>query len=182
MNLVYIDEYDLLGSEYYWNNHEKMNITKNELIEIGITDSRILVHKDLIPPLQSVNEAFLTKGMRLYVKEGYRSKELYELAFRKRVEKFGEKETSRLMNVEDTPHTTGRTVDVTLWDHKENKEIEMRNKKDDPEALFMDFYREKTDSKSKRYQELQHFMITTMIENGFQIGKLREYFHFSLPE
>ena len=178
-DLVHIDDYGLLGSEYYWNNHEKMNITKDELLAIGMTDGRIQVHKDIIASLQAVDKAFQEKGMRLYLKEGYRSNALYELAFRKRKERFGEKETRQLMNIDDRPHASGKSVDVAPWNPTENKEIPTRNKKDDPQAIFIDFYKGSDDDESKRYQELQEFTIATMLANGFEIGKLKEYFHFN---
>jgi D-alanyl-D-alanine dipeptidase len=178
-DLVYIEDHGLLGSEYYWNNYEKMNITREELLAIGMTDGRVRVHKDLIPGLVAADNAFREKGMRLYLKEGYRSNELYELAFRKRRERFGEDQTRKLMNIVDRPHASGRAVDVAPWDPQEEKEIWTRNKKDDPAALFIDFYKGKDDPESGRYQEIQEFMIATMLANGFSIGTLREYFHFN---
>lgn len=178
-DLVYIDEYGLLGGEYYWNNHERMNITKDELLAIGMTGDRVQVHKELVAPPQAVDRAFQEKEMRLYLKEGYRPDALYELAFRKRTEKFGEKDTQRIMNMTERPHATGRSVDVVPWDPKENKEISARSNKDEVAALFIDFYKDKTDAESRRYQALQEFVIATMLANGFQIGRLREYFHFN---
>ncbi|HUC31097.1 MAG TPA: hypothetical protein VMR99_00200 [Candidatus Paceibacterota bacterium] len=117
--------------------------------------------------------------MRLYIREGCRPHALYELAFKKRTEKFGEKDTRRIMNMEDKPHASGKSVDVVLWDPKTNQEIPARKKEDGIPAMFIDFYKGKTDEESRRYQELQEFTIATMLANGFEIGKLREYFHFN---
>ena len=182
-DLIYTDEYGLLGSEYYWENRGKMNISMDELFSIGITDNRVRVHKDIIPALQEVDKEFQEREIRPYIKQGYRSPALYELAFRKRSEKYGEVETDLLMNIKDKPHITGKAVDIALWDPIEKVEIPTRNRKDDPDSLFIDFYKNKTDSESKRYQEMQDFIIATMTSNGFYTGKLREYFHFNyFPE
>lgn len=177
-DLVSIADHGLLGSEYYWDNRERLNITEEELHVVGV-DGRVQVHKDLIGPLQKADKAFQAKGMRIYIREGYRPDALYELAFRKRKDKFGEEDTRRIMNMEDRPHASGRSVDIVPWDPKENKEIPARKREDGVPAMFMDFYKERTDEEGKQYQELQNFMIETMLANGFQIGKRHEYFHFN---
>ena len=78
----------------------------------------------------------------------------------------------------DMPHASGKSVDVALWDPQENKEVYMRDSKDDPDALFLDFYRDKTDEQSRYFQKLQDFVVQTMRSNGFDIGKKNEYFPF----
>lgn len=177
-DFVYINDYGLLGSEYYWDNRERLNITEEELRAAGV-DGRVQVHKDLIPSLRVADKTFKEKGMRLYIREGYRPHALYELAFMKRKEKFGETDTRRIMNMEDRPHASGRAVDVVPWDEKENKEISARKREDGVPAMFIDFYKKRMDGEGKRYQELQEFMINTMLANGFQTGIKREYFHFN---
>jgi len=129
--------------------------------------------------LQQVDKAFQEKGMRMYIREGYRPHALYELVFKKRSEKFGEEDTRRIMNMEDRPHASGKSVDIVPWDPKTNQEIPARRKEDGVPAMFIDFYKERKDEEGKRYQELQEFMIKTMLANGFEIGRLQEYFHFN---
>lgn len=177
-NLVYIDEYGLLGINYYWNRRESYGISEEELENVGITNDRVRVHKDIIKALQEVDKEFKNIDYRLYVKEGYRPKELYELAYKKRVEKHGKEETDRLLNMTHMPHATGKTVDVTLWDPKEKSEVYLRDGDDGADALFIDFYKDKEDEKSRWFQEMQEYVIGTMLDNGFRLGRLREYFHF----
>jgi D-alanyl-D-alanine dipeptidase len=177
--LVYIDEYGLLGSNFYFRNHESKGISKEEIVLAGLVDGRVRVSLEIIEPLKRVDEVFKSKGYRLYLKEGYRSKAVYDLVFKKRSEKFGKEETERLINIKDMPHATGKTVDVTIWDPKENKEVYSRNVKDGVEALFIVFYRHQNAPESARYQELQEFVIRAMLEQGFRVGVKREYFHFN---
>ena len=178
-NFVYIDEYGLLGSNFYWHKYEAKGLTKEDILSVGLTSDRVQVHKDIIDILVEIDQIFQDKfGYRMYIKEGYRSKELYEIVYKRRCEKFGKEETDKLLNMKDMPHSLGLSVDVALWDPKEDKEVYMRRGEDGADALFVDFYKDRTDEEGKRYQELQEFVINTMQDKGFRLGKLREYFHF----
>ncbi len=121
-NFVYIDEYGLLGSNFYWNNRGKTGATNEDLAAVGLVDDRVQVHKDIIPILLKIDEVFQQKRFRLYIKEGYRPKTLYELVYEKRVERFGKEATDRLLNMKDMPHANGKTVDTAPWDPKEDRE------------------------------------------------------------
>lgn len=178
-DFVYIDEYGLLGSNFYRANRHKTDATDEELRAVGLTDSRVRVHKDIVNILVDIDKKFQEKGYRLYIKEGYRSKKLYELVYKKRVERFGKERTDRLINMKDMPHSTGKTVDVALWDPKENKEIFLRNGADGDDAYFINFYKNKKDEQSRRFQELQDFVINTLQDYGFRVGVKGEYFHFN---
>jgi D-alanyl-D-alanine dipeptidase len=179
-NFVYIDQYELLGSNFYWHKRATYNISEAELFEVGLHGDRVLVHESIIQPLLAVDQKFQEQfGLRLYIKEGYRSAELYKLIYAKRVAKFGQEMTDKLLNITDMPHATGQSVDIALWNVVENKEVYLRNGADDPEALFADFYKNKTDQSSLDYQRLQEKMIIIMQDHGFRLGKLREYFHFN---
>lgn len=174
---VYIDEYGLLGSNFYWHKHDAKGITKEEILSIGLTSDRVEVHGGIVDLLVEIDIKFREElGYRLYIKEGYRSKDLYELVYRKRVEKFGKEETDRLLNMTDMPHSLGLSVDVALWDPKEEKEVYMRDGEDGADALFVDFYKNREEG--REYQRLQEFVINTMQDYGFRLGKKREYFHF----
>lgn len=177
--MVKISDYGLLGSNFYWNKYESKGLTKEDVLATGLTGDYVEVHKDLIPILQEIDEKFQEDlGYRLFIKEGYRSKALYEIVYKRRCEKFGEEETNKLLNMKDMPHSKGRSVDVTMWDPKEEKEVYFRKAEDGADALFADFYKDKEGEQSKHYQELQEYLINTMQEYGFRLGKLREYFHF----
>jgi D-alanyl-D-alanine dipeptidase len=179
MDLVYIDEHNLLGSNYYWQKHADYDVSREEVIAAGLTDNRAQVDQSLIRPLQQIDAVFQKHGYRLYVKEGYRPKAIYELIFPRRVKKFGEETTRRLVNIENMPHATGKTVDVTLWDPKTNQEVFSRSLADGIESMFIGFYKNKTDEASQHYQKLQDLIMTTMLEHGFAIGPKNEYFHFN---
>jgi D-alanyl-D-alanine dipeptidase len=180
LDLVYLDEYGLLGSNFYWHHRDKIKgATEEELAAVGLKDERVQVHKDLIEPLKNVDREFQKRGFRLYIKEGYRPKELYGLVYSKRVELFGREATDRLLNIRDMPHATGKSVDVTLWNEMEDKEIFMRDKNDGDNALFINFYRDRSDEQSQKYQELQDYVLDIMKKNGFGLGTKNEYFHFN---
>lgn len=179
-DFVYIDEYGLLGSNFYWNNRSKIpGVTSEDLIAVGLVDDRVQVHKGIIPVLLEIDTEFQKKEFRLYIKEGYRSKKLYELVYKKRVELFGKEATNRLLNMKDMPHANGKTVDMALWDPKIDKEIYLRDGKDGDDAYFINFYKDKDLGRAKYFQELQDFMINTMQDYGFRLGTKLEYFHFN---
>ncbi len=136
------------------------------------------VSEKLIHPLQKVEETLSPFGYRIYIKEGYRSRSLYDIVYKKRVEKFGKEETDSLLNMEGIPHAEGLSVDVALWSLSDNQEVYLRNGNDGVGALFINFYRNKPDTASQQYQELQDLVISTMMTCGFRLGTKREYFHF----
>ena len=63
-NFVYIDEYGLLGSNFYWSKGIKIDLPKEMLKRVGLEDERVLVHKDLITPLQNADKKLQEKGDR----------------------------------------------------------------------------------------------------------------------
>lgn len=177
-DLVYIDECGLMGSNFYWHKYESKGLTKEDILEAGLTSDRVQVSKEIIEPLQRAETVLKPLGYRLYIKEGYRARSLYEIVYNRRVEKFGKEETDSLLNMEGMPHAQGLSVDVALWSLTDNKEVYLRNGADGTDALFIHFYKDKTDADSVRYQQLQDLLIETMIREGFRLGTKREYFHF----
>lgn len=176
--LVYIDEYGLLGSNFYWHKFAAHGLSKGDILEAGLTSDRVQVDRRIIEALFAINKELEEKGWCLYIKEGYRSKALYEIIYKRRTEKYGKEETDSLLNMENMPHAGGFSVDVAIWDKTTDKEVFLRRGEDGVDALFIDFYKEKNDANSKRYQELQEYLIDLMGRHGFKIGTKREYFHF----
>ncbi len=172
-NFVYIDEYGLLGSNFYWHKGIEIGLSKEMLKRVGLENERVLVHKDLMTPLQNADKKLQEKGYRIFITEGYRSKELYGLIDEKITEKIGEKEKNRILNMKDMPHSIGKSVDVALW--RDGKKLILHDKKDGISGYFIDFYKET----NKSYQELQEMLIKIMQDNGFRLGTKREYFHFN---
>jgi D-alanyl-D-alanine dipeptidase len=177
-DLVYIDDYSILGSSFYWNRFADYGLTKEDILNVGLTDDRIQVSKKIIKSLVAVDEELKVKGWRLYIKEGYRSEALYKILYQRRTEKFGKETTDSLLNIDTMPHTTGLSVDVAIWDNTKNQEIFLRNKEDGIQAFFVDFYRHRVGDETKRYQELQDYLVDLMRRHGFKIGVKREYWHF----
>ncbi len=177
-DFVYIDDYGLKGINFYWQNYEAKGLSKEDVLAAGVTSARVQVHKDIIQPLLEVNNIFQDRGYELFIKEGYRSKALYEIMYQRRCEKFGKEETDRLINMKDMPHANGKTVDIALWDPKTNTEVYQRRGEDGIDGCFINFYKDKSGVDEKRCQELQDFTIKTMQSQGFRLGKKKEYFHF----
>lgn len=177
-DLVYIDDYGLLGSNFYWHKYANHGLSKEDILSAGLENDRVQVQKDMIKQLVLVDTELQKKGWRLYVKEGYRSNELYETVYKRRVEKYGKEETDSLLNLEGRPHALGLSIDAAIWDREENKEVYLRRGEDGLPALFIGFYKGKDDEDSKRYQELQDYLANLMMDHGFRIGTKKEYFHF----
>jgi len=150
-----------------------------ELAEVGMADDQVYVSPEIIPFLAEVDSKLQARGWRLYLREGYRSKELYELLYKKRVEKFGKEMTDKLLNMKNMPHASGKAVDVSIWDEQSDSEIRLRKTGDGPESLIRGFYDESTDAEGQRCHELQEYLISLMLEQGFQLGIKNEFFHFN---
>ena len=177
-DLVYIDDFGLLGSNFYWHKYAAHGLTKEDILSAGLECDRVQVSKKILDILVQIDADLQKNSMRLYIKEGYRSQKLYQVIYKRRVEKYGKEETDSLLNLKDMPHAYGDTVDVALWDVATDKEMYLRSGEDGVQALFINFYREKDDSEAKKYQELQDYLANLMMKYGFRIGTRREYFHF----
>lgn len=178
LDLVAIDQHGLAGSSFYWDNRERYQLSVEELAAVGVQDQRIWVHCDLIPALLAADRDFQQNDYRLFIREGYRSKELYALVFQKRSEMFGSENVSKLLNMTDMPHASGRAVDVALFDLKSDEPVATRGSNDGPESLFVDFYKNRSDPEGQAYQQRQALLRKIMETHSFSLGTLREYFHF----
>lgn len=83
--LVLISEHGILGSSFYWTRYADYGLTKEELLETGMVDEQVYVDPEIIPALTDINTQLQERDWQLYLREGYRSKELYELLYQKRV-------------------------------------------------------------------------------------------------
>jgi D-alanyl-D-alanine dipeptidase len=177
-DLVYIDEYGLLGSNFYWHKYATHGLTKEDILQAGLTSDLAQVSERIVDILVSIDKELQKDGYRLYIKEGYRSEALYNIVYERRVAKYGKEITDTILNIKDMRHASGLSVDVTLWDKKENKEVFLRSGEDGVPALFAHFYKDKSDLESRKYQDLQDYIIGIMMCYGFRLGSKREYFHF----
>jgi D-alanyl-D-alanine dipeptidase len=180
MELVNVADYGLEGVNYYWTRRERFGFTEKELISVGMSNGSAYVLKELIGPLKRVNKKLEAKGYRLAIKDAYRSKEAYELIFKRLCEKKGEEFTSTLLSLERMPHSTGRAVDVALVETKTNKEVWLRNgERDDMKGgRTYGFYKNKADLTEKRYHDLQTLLVEAMFSEGFSFGNKKEFWHF----
>lgn len=177
-DLVYIDDCGLLGSNFYWHNYAALGLTEEDIARAGLTNERVRVSSAIVEKLMNVDSALAERGWRFYIKEGYRSRELYDIVYKRRVEHVGRVEANALLNMKDRPHATGRSVDVAIWDPVAQEDVRMRNISDDTASFFIGYYKGREDTESIGYQELQDYLAGLMLTEGFRIGTRREYFHF----
>jgi len=177
--LVPISEFGLLGSSFYWDRHEDYGLTKAELAGVGVAGKEIYVSPEIIPSLTKVDNELQKRGWRLYLREGYRSEGMYKLLYKKRIAKFGQEITDKLLNMKNMPHTSGKAVDVSIWDEHSDSEIRLCKTGDGPESLIRGFYDESDDVEGQRCHELQEYLISLMLKQGFQLGIKNEFFHFN---
>ncbi len=178
MKLVNIKDFGLKGENYYWKRKELYRITELELAEIGVNSGDMYVDESIIQPLLNANSQLNKSGYYLFVADGYRSNQMYELVYKKRVKATHLNADPGAINLIDKPHSKGTVVDIALYDLETNKEIYLRDKQDDPEAYYVDFYSNKTDEKSKEFCRLQQLLKSVMYSNGFVYGVKNEYWHF----
>ncbi len=182
MNLVKLSDYGIKGENYYWSRRERYNLTEQELHTVGVFDGGAYVDENIIFPLQKANEIFNAMGYELIVKDAHRSPDLYKLVQAKRYILHGKELTDKLLNVVTMPHSSGRTVDVSLLDLKNGQEVRMRNSEDDPNGGYLiDYYKGRSDLASREFQRVQELLREVMLSVGFQLGIKKEFWHFEYP-
>jgi D-alanyl-D-alanine dipeptidase len=147
-------------------------MSDDQLQSVGLCNERVQIHKDLIEPIKKADKALQELGYQIYISEGYRSKELYNLINEKISARIGEEETNKILNMTDMPHTTGKSIDVALY--KDGAIVKLHNKEDGINGYFTGFYKDK----NLFFYETQKKLIEIMQSNGFELGTKGEYFHF----
>lgn len=180
MTLVNLSDFGIKSINYYWERRANFDLTEAELRSVGVEGDKVLVDSILIPKLQKANELFNPFGYEVIVKDAYRSTELYDLVRKKRYENDGKEVTDRTLSLSTMPHNTGLAVDVNLIDLKTGQEVIIWDKKDWPDGIFVDYYKDKTDPASQKYQQLQNLLIDNMQKAGFKLGDKKEFHHFEL--
>ncbi len=178
MELVNLSDYDIKGINYYWERRKNFDLSEAELKKVGVVGNNAQVDEKLIPKLKEANKIFKKCGYEIIVKDAYRSPELYKLVQKKRYENDGKKVTDRTFSNTRMPHSSGLAVDINLIDLKTRQEVEMWDKTDWPDGIFINYYRENKDAKSKEYQRLQDLLVENMLKLGFKLGKRKEFHHF----
>lgn len=185
LDLVKISEYGLEGKNRYWVNGDRYNVTQDELRAIGITDDQAYLNRRTCEKLQRINEELQEHGLQLIVKDAYRSKELYDLVYEKRVKMFGKEQTDKIFNVRTYPHATGDTVDVSLVNAQTKEQLPLVMNIEDRQALIesraTDFYANSTDEKEQVVHTNRMTLKNIMNKYGFE-GIPHEYRHFNLVD
>jgi len=180
MKLVSVTNFGIKGINYYWERRDKFNLSAEELASVGVLGNIALVEPKLIPKLTQANRLLKEYGYEIVVKDAYRSPELYNLVRKKRYEIDGKINTDRTLSTGANPHSSGKAVDINLIELRTGLEVEIWGKSDWPNGVFINYYRNKKDKKSKNYQSLQDLLQSTMTKVGFSLGKRREFHHFEL--
>ena len=182
LDLVNPKDYGIKADKIYYFREDirkKFDIGIKELELIGIRDGDILICSKIIKPLLKAREELMQHGLEIIIKDGYRSPELYKLAYQKRVAKEGSIITDKLFNLAEMPHKSGLVVDLGLLDSQSQEPVMFFNyNADGAEAWFIDFYKHKKDLESQKFQKVQDLLISTMIKCGFELGSKREVWHF----
>ena len=177
-------EYGIKADKIYYYRQdirEKLNISIDELENIGIRDGLILVSLRIIEPLLKAQAIIRKSNMDIVIKDGYRSPDLYKLAYDKRVIIEGLEKTNLLLNMDKMPHSSGLVVDLGLINLETNEPVSFYSFKDDgTDSWFVDFYRDKQDPQSVEFQRIQDIMINAMLASGFKLGQKKEIWHFEL--
>jgi D-alanyl-D-alanine dipeptidase len=176
--LVNVSDFGIQGINFYWTRKERFNLSEEELNAVGVVNEHAYVRQEIIEPLKQTNEHFKTLGYELIVKDAYRSPDLYDLIQKKRYVLHGKEHTDKLLNMVTKPHTNGLTIDVNLIELATGEEVKMRNPAEDPDAFFIDFYRERPEPECKEFQRLQDILVHGMLEVGFKLGSKKEFWHF----
>lgn len=175
--LVNLSDYSIKSFNYYWNNRQRFNMSIDELRDAGVTGDTVRVDERLIEPLHKANTQLRTHGLEIRVDEGYRSPDMYQLAYAKR-KSYGDGKSTAILNLQKMPHATGLAVDIGLLHTSNGQEVAMRNKKHGLQASFVGFYSNKKDKASQRFQARQKLLQECMESAGFVLGSKNEYWHF----
>ena len=177
-SLIKVKDFGIEGYSYYWVNREKFNIRKSELIAANVFSEDCYISELIVAPLKRANKSLKKYGYKLFIKDGYRPVEVYDLAYTKRQNAGTKNDTSTLLNLAKRPHSSGRSVDVVLCSIKNGRELLMRDDKDGIQASFIDFYKSKDSKKANLFQERQILLRKIMESSGFCLGSKKEYWHF----
>lgn len=186
LDLVRPDDFGIESRHYYYLSRDRFGLTLEELTTVGVTDDKCRVGRALIAPLREAQRLFTEKGLRLIVKDGYRSPDLYRLVYDKRTARaggahFGRENTDKLLNMERMIHASGRVVDIDLVRH-DGGLLRFRAAEDGVPAHRYGFYQGREDPEAREFQANQDLMREVMFGLGFEFGVLLEYWHFELPE
>lgn len=187
LDLVSLADYNIKSINFYFEKHEQYNISLQELEEINIIDNICRANKSVALALVSINQELFTLWYEIYVKDAYRSQELYDLVYKKRIELHGKENVDKIFKPVRAIHSTGNAIDVTLIDINSWKEVIMRNdynengtKKTHEEIIksfYGDVFQDSNIPEEIEFHNKRMLLKDIMIKYWF-IGIDHEYRHF----
>ena len=187
LNLVNLENYNIKSINYYFVKHKQYNITLEELNNIWINDNICKVNKNIAQILKKINEELQNYWLELLVKDGYRSQELYDLIYHKRIAIEGKEYVDKIFKPIRAIHSTGNVVDVSIINSITWEEIPMRDdydelgKKKDSDTIIKSFYtnafKDSTYNKEQWFHTNRMLLKKVMNEHWFDWIN-NEYRHF----
>lgn len=182
-HLVPIHDYWLEWKNRYWVNASAFNISYIELELIWILDDIAYLTKECCQKLQDINAELYKSWLKVIVKDAYRSKELYDLVYQKRITKFWKEETDKILNTRTYPHATGNTVDVALVSIIDNKPLRMyipiENREQQVASRALHYY-EDSDNDDEIEIHKNRMLLKDIMNKYWFEWIAHEYWHFDL--
>lgn len=187
MKLVNISDYWIRWKLYYVqaNNLQKYNISTEDLVDIGVYNDDVFVAEEVAIKLVGINNSLSEEWLELVVKDWYRSSELYELVYRKRCEIFGKEDTDKILNMDRKIHATWYAIDISIaliwWDDLPTKFGSHGDKaKYGQEQYDLNFFKNSSDPEEQEMHNNRMKLYDLMINHGFVLWTLKEYWHYEL--
>jgi len=181
LDLVRPDDFGVKSEHYYFVNRDRFDLTIEELAQVGVSDDKCRVGTVVIPTLLEAQSKFRALGYDLIIKDGYRSPALYRLVYDKRIARYGEEHTHKLLNIDRMIHAKGNVVDIDLAPLDGSKMM-FRSGEDGIPAHIYGFYQDRPGTDAIIFQRNQDMMKEIMFGLGYEFGTLVEYWHFELVD
>jgi D-alanyl-D-alanine dipeptidase len=179
--LVSCRELGIPSENYYFTRRDNFDLSLDELNNVGVTSEDNFIHPDLARPLQSAYQEFKKLGLEMKVSDAYRSPELYQLIYDKRVIIHGKEHTDNGLNMQLIPHSTGRAVDIQIRTNNGDIFWMRDEKKDGQPSWFVGYYAASNHERADEFLQNQQVLMNIMFAQGFVLGSKKEYWHFELP-
>lgn len=186
---------------YYFKNAKNIWINESEFDNLLIS-KEVFVSNEIIKNIIKINQELNIHWLELLIKEWFRSKQTYEIAYKLRVKKWWKENTNKLLNMKEMPHSTWKSIDCSLIDLTFWEEIKLHLKEDWVDWFHKNFYKDlflnhqknstnqklnnwldelnKNNIDIKKIWEIikyREILEKVMIKNWFK-NKEHEYFHF----
>lgn len=157
---------------------DRIGLIQEEKTLLGLRGIKSMwVHPDTYHSLLYVREEIRKHGFDIIVRDGLRTKRLYD-AIAKHRRKLGLR-VEGLINLKNMPHATGLAVDVSLVTYNEARTLTwIRFQSDGDQAEKFGFYANCRDKQRRQFHRLQKMLLSAFEKFGYELGVLRECWHF----